>query len=80
MMDDQMIDKLWRLQCLMAEIESKSEVVAKQIGFKDMHHAVYDYIKNVEYARAMASFRKLTPELQEKFIIESRQIYEGETQ
>lgn len=48
MKDKDLLEKLWRLQCLMAEIESKAGDVAKHLGFKGMHQTVYDYIKAVE--------------------------------
>lgn len=77
MNQDDLMEKLWRLQCLMADIESKSNEVAERIGFKDMHYAVYDYIRGVEYDLAMQAFRKLSPEMKENFIVNARQIHEG---
>ena len=79
-MKEDLMEKLWRLQCLMAEIEAKSNDVAERIGFKDMHHVVYDYIRGVEYDNAMQAFRRLSPEMKEKLLVNARQIYEGETE
>ena len=80
MKDEDLLAKLWRLQCLMAEIESNSSAVAERIGFKNMHHVVYDYIRSAEYDNAMQAFRKLSPEMKEEFIVKARQLYEGETE
>jgi hypothetical protein len=79
MKDEDLLAKLWRLQCLMAEIESNSSAVAERIGFKDMHHVVYDYIKGVEYDNAMQAFCTWNTATQKQFILDAQNIYEGET-
>jgi hypothetical protein len=79
MKDEDLLRKLWRLQSLMAEIESKSGEVANQLGFKGVHQTVYDYIRGVEYDHAMQAFSTLTTEMQKQFILDAQNIYEGET-
>ena len=79
-MKEELMEKLWRLQCLMAEIEAKSNDVAERIGFKDMHHVVYDYIRGVEYDNAMQAFSTCNTATQKQFILDAQNIYEGETE
>ena len=79
MKDEDLLAKLWRLQCLMAEIEANSSVVAERIGFKNMHHVVYDYIRSAEYDHAMQAFSTMTNEMQKQFILDAQNIHEGET-
>lgn len=74
----ELMEKLWRLQCLMAEIEAKSDDVAERLGFKGMHHKVYDYIRGTEYDDAMQCFCTLPRELQRQFLLDAHNIYEGE--
>lgn len=78
MKDEDLLEKLWRLQCLMAEIESKAGDVAKHLGFKGMHQTVYDYIKITEYDHAVQAFSTWPTEMQKQFILDARNIYEGE--
>ena len=66
MKDENLLAKLWRLQCLMAEIESKSGEVSKQLGFWGMHQTLYDYIKSAEYDNAMQAFSTMTNEMQKQ--------------
>lgn len=76
---DEYMSKLRDLASLMSYLSSEDEGLSKAVtGLNDVCKQLDAYVNRLEYAQARESFCNLTPEFQEKFLIEARYIYEGE--
>ena len=76
---DEYVSKLRDALAMLDYLASEDEGLAIAVtGLSAVCKQVDVYIDRLEYNNAMESFNELPPELKETFLVQARNIYEGE--
>ncbi len=60
-------DKLWKLRCLLDELDSNASDMTEAVGLYGKGAEVYNYLESMELNDALDAYKGLTPEQQVKF-------------